>query len=656
MNGKLVPIVLIAVLATLLLSGLTSQGSASTSAVAPSAAQSSHPIHVTSAASVPSADLSRLSKIASSSTTPRPMGISDDGVGASGSTYSYSTSSFQGTTTINSFTVDKGPSADPTSATIQLNLNLEFLDSGTAYTYWVQDLAQLNTTSHALIFWNNVWNVSSTSGCLSNSALSGNGSVYPYSGCDGYYYYGVWGTSNLSYPGTITLTETTNVTSSGVPQVFFSYNFGHGTVTYDTVKFVFVHHLQSSNGFTVSGTSTTPYGSLYDAELVLGGPGGGSRVTATAANIDMTLEYWNGDNYEAIPNANNYGFDTAETIANITDSAYYYNDNGTLYVQLTAGVTSLSTTLGLVWTSGQLALIQVTTQPFTLSGSLSLNGTTGTGFINGQATIRVGPGVYSLVVLAPDIYDPAGSATVTSGSSTSLSAAYLYVVNFGESTLPSGTNWSMTFGQFTEWSVGGVVITFYVTNGTWAYSVGYVPGYTSNNSGTVHVSGKNRGVTITFEEMFGVTIREKGLPTGTWWNVSIDNGSLGTLGTNSNSVGTFLPNGTYTFTVSHVAGYNANVYSKTVSVAGRSFGLTYYFTQPEYTITFSETGLANGAVWSVTIDGHTHSTNGTSLSVTLANGTYSFKIHAKGYKVKSGPSSPLTVNGAALGESVTFKP
>jgi hypothetical protein len=648
MHGRLTAIASVAVLATLLLSALTSLGSPSISSVAPSATQSSPSTQVTRSTPVVSSDVPR-SPVTGSSSTTEPMGISDNGVGASGSKYTYTSNSFQGTTTINSFTVDKGPSWDPNSATIQLNVVLAFLDSGQTYVYWIQDVALVNTSTHIFSFENNIWNFSSSSASMYSSTVAGNGSVLS----GGPYYYGAPNSYNLSYPSTIVLTATTSVNSKGVPIVEFQYNCGTGTITYDTVSFVFVKNLYSSSGFVVSGSSTTPLGLSYDAELVLGGPGSGSAVTAKTTAVQMELDYWNGYNYEAIPNAHNYGFDTAEAVKNVIDRGYYYNVNGTLFANLTAG----STTLSLIWTSGQLALIQVTTQPYALSASLSFNGTTGTGFQYGEVIVRVGPGAYSLVILAPDVYDLVGSTMATVGSSTTLQAAYLYSVNFGESTLPSGTNWSITLGSDTEWSGGSVVVPFYISNGTWAYSVGYVPGYTASNiSGTVHVNGKNRGITITFEELFTVTFREIGLPSGTWWNVSIDNGSLGIVRTNSNSVGTYLPNGTYIFTVSHVAGYTVVSYTKLVSVAGRSFGLKFYFTAFEYTITFSEKGLASGTVWSVTINGHAYSTNGTSISVPLPNGTYSFKFHAKGYKVRSGPSSPLTVNGAALNEKVRFKP
>ena len=41
----------------------------------------------------------------------------------------------------------------------------------------------------------------------------------------------------------------------------------------------------------------------YDVEWVLGGPGGGLNTIDESSNLQLGLNYWNGNNYETIDNA-----------------------------------------------------------------------------------------------------------------------------------------------------------------------------------------------------------------------------------------------------------------------------------------------------------------------------------------------------------------
>ena len=75
---------------------------------------------------------------------------------------------------------------------------------------------------------------------------------------------------------------------------------------------------------------------------------------------------------------------------------------------------------------------------------------------------------------------------------------------------------------------------------------------------------------------------------------------------------------------------------------------------PAYEVKFKESGLLPGSSWSVTIDLQTTSRSGTSISLSLPNGTYAFTIAATGYSETSNPTSPLTVNGASVQVKVTF--
>jgi thermopsin len=73
-----------------------------------------------------------------------------------------------------------------------------------------------------------------------------------------------------------------------------------------------------------------------------------------------------------------------------------------------------------------------------------------------------------------------------------------------------------------------------------------------------------------------------------------------------------------------------------------------------YKITFSETGLKPGKTWSVTWDGYTQTTRGTTITFFDPNGTYSFTVrHVKGYSALPG-SGTATISGHGIAIQVTF--
>ncbi len=95
---------------------------------------------------------------------------------------------------------------------------------------------------------------------------------------------------------------------------------------------------------------------------------------------------------------------------------------------------------------------------------------------------------------------PTGSVTVN-GASVNVTVAYAqftYTVTFNEVGLPTGTNWSVTVGGVLH-SGTGTSIVISEPNGTYAYAVGAVSGYTSaNGSGDLTVDAAALSHTITF--------------------------------------------------------------------------------------------------------------------------------------------------------------
>ncbi|HTS33107.1 MAG TPA: thermopsin family protease [Thermoplasmata archaeon] len=266
-------------------------------------------------------------------TTPAPMGLADIGEGASGP-YEYNTSSFAATMTIDSFQdYNPGYSAwevAPDWMTFQLNT----VTDNTSYpgadngSFWIQNVVHFNGTE--LQFEDNIWNFSSPAGCLET------GTLLSYEGQqDGCFYYVYGPTYTVSYPFTITLYN--NVTSyfdgvEDIPLVTFGYLLTNATASvggyFDEVTWNGA--VVNTPQFQVNGYNYNPLGYLtYDAEIILGGNGGGSNAVIQEMDATTQLQYVNGSgDYVNIPSAYDYGADTGETSIGV--SATYAGATETL--------------------------------------------------------------------------------------------------------------------------------------------------------------------------------------------------------------------------------------------------------------------------------------------------------------------------------------
>ncbi len=155
----------------------------------------------------------------------------------------------------------------------------------------------------------------------------------------------------------------------------------------------------------------------------------------------------------------------------------------------------------------------------------------------------------------------------------------VFGVTFTESGLPTGTTWGVTLGV-THLSTNSSSIRFSEANGTYAYTIDSVPGYTSNTSGSVTVNGNPVSVGIPFTSLtpenstYSITFRESGL-NGQKWSVTMNGFTL----SSSNSTIVFTEkNGTYLFTVTSPASYSASPASGSAAVSGKAANLQITFT------------------------------------------------------------------------------
>lgn len=356
-------------------------------------------------------------------TEPAPMGLADYGIGSSGA-YEYSTSSFQGIVQI--FSLSTLNATDATTMSFQLNAVLYFTtQTGGQFSYWIQDIAEYNTTNKAIFFEDNVWNLSSTTAEISASGISGSGQISTDANGTGFYgdvasqYY-----SYLTLPVTLHFEVNSSLNSQNEPQVLFSYMDGSSWDTFDTVTFPAPSSAALDSGFLVDGKTYDPYGTFYDAELILGGDSNGGNTTNLQSNVDLQLQYWNGNNYQEIYNAYNFGSDTAEGISNTKSESYYFSDNGSIDADVTTG----SGTLGSLYQQSQVAFLSV--QSNLTSGTLYLSNGTGSGiggvgypFTGDVVNVTITPGSYEIYLYdSDDVRVAEGNETASPGGNLRLEA------------------------------------------------------------------------------------------------------------------------------------------------------------------------------------------------------------------------------------------
>jgi hypothetical protein len=545
-----------------------------------------------------------------------PIGIADAGVSANGS-YSYSSTSFLGKIGINQLEVS---GSQGKNLSFQLNLNLKFFYQGSTFVYWVQDVASFNTTDNNIYFIDNVWNFSTPLGSMSNSTVSGNGSIL--SSSEGALYYDIASKSlpgnfvNLTEPTEIELMSNSTMTSSGSPEVVLRYNDGYGWVTYDNVVFKFVTGAVSDSNFVVDGQVNNPEGLSYDSELIMGGPGGGSSTTDQLSNVTMSLQFWNGHNFQEITNAINYGLDTAETISNALSRAYYYSNNGTIYEKIVNGTEAT----GVVYYSTNISILKVSS-PFN-SGIIKINGTPHK-FIGGQANLTLGPGNYSVSIVNNSLVKYIFTVDLKPGEVEHIYKGE-YPVIFTEKGLEPGVKWWVnTDGS--NYSTSSSQITIYVPNGSYSYIPGPDNNDIKSSGGDYSVNGITTYVNVSFRYVvFNVTFHALNLPNGSRWGIIVNHMYYQNATTDNLTFA--LSNGSYSYTVVNSTEYYSPGSSGNFTVNGKNTSINE---------TFVKYSIIQGKIYpsgsSIYLNGKALNYSGNNFSVSLVNGKYSLHAFKKGY-------------------------
>jgi outer membrane protein assembly factor BamB len=193
------------------------------------------------------------------------------------------------------------------------------------------------------------------------------------------------------------------------------------------------------------------------------------------------------------------------------------------------------------------------------------DGTNASGATTSHTYFRVGQ--YTVTLSVSDRFGNIANTTDT----VIVGPGDRYPVVFEESGLPLGTEWSVDFNDSILFGRSKSIV-FQAENYTgYRYSVPGIPGVrVTPSEGIVNVSGQSTIVRVIFSAIsppshYAIQFVESGLPSGSAWSVFL-NGSETT--TTSIEITFFEPNGTYSYSISAVAGYSANRTSARLVVDG----------------------------------------------------------------------------------------
>jgi len=284
-------------------------------------------------------------------------------------------------------------------------------------------------------------------------------------------------------------------------------------------------------------------------------------------------------------------------------------------------------------------------------GSVSVSSSTAT------TVVQLPNGTYDWSLAPVRGYTPPiGAGTVgVAGGPVSVTVAYAhsaYPVTFSETGLPLGSTWSVTADSAIARSDTPHLV-LDLPNGTTGFTAAGPAGYYTAPGGTVSIAGASVSQSVSFSQAkFAVTFNESQLPSSSLWSITV--GDLVTNSTSGNIV-VDLANGTFDYSVGGPHGYAPVVGQNTVRVAGVPETVPVVFNATPHVATFTETGLAAGSAWKVSVGPTTvRSTNG-SIRLNLSDGSYPYAVSLEpGYTVVA--AGTVVVSGSNVLTSVTYTP
>ncbi|MGC8506093.1 MAG: hypothetical protein ACP5NK_05230 [Thermoplasmata archaeon] len=235
---------------------------------------------------------------------------------------------------------------------------------------------------------------------------------------------------------------------------------------------------------------------------------------------------------------------------------------------------------------------------------------------------------------------------------------FVYTLTLQETGLPNNTNWSIDFNSAVLFSNHHNTINLTLQNGTFVLvTEDYNAYYPVNSQIIVEIQGSSLTEIVKYAiSLYQVTFVENNLPAGYDWNLSLKGLYNSSNASYSVSHVYFnLTNGSYVYSVTSVNKTYMAPPSGTFTVSGSPLTIYLNFTEVTYNVTFKESGLPSNTRWSVNLDGAITSTNNTTITDFLTNGTYDYSIgNVAGYHITSTSYGNFTVNGKGVVMDVTY--
>ncbi|HXW67336.1 MAG TPA: thermopsin family protease [Thermoplasmata archaeon] len=366
-------------------------------------------------------------------TVPSPMGVADYGIQEVGGVNVPTLNFYQsiaGRFTMNEIGLNYPNSAGPDEFSLQLNTVASnvTLFGNSSYQFWTQNVVYYFQSTHSLHLLDAIVNFTNSDFNFSpNTIIEGNGFYYP--GFGYFYPYG----PDLTVPEPFTINFYNNLTvQDGDSAIYFNYSVsspdGIQSGSFDLVVFnsqplsgpaiTSVSPLFEINGYQLTGTGFIP----YDAEMILGGDGGGSTASIFDINaeVQLFLEAAGASSYSPIPAGYSFGSETGETVSGVAEWASGGPDP---VVHLGPGPANLGPLFGVLGAPPTGYVTQtLNVQPtnafiFGSLGSTFNANTAAWGPVptSGRATYLLPPGTYSYDVMLSD-HDPVLVTISGSGS------------------------------------------------------------------------------------------------------------------------------------------------------------------------------------------------------------------------------------------------
>jgi thermopsin len=374
--------------------------------------------------------------------SPAPMGLGDFGIqdvnGTNVGTVTYA-QDVKASVTLNSVDPLYVTSSAPDEFTMQLNTvttNVDLFGNDT-YQFWLQNVPIYAAGTQTLSFEDNIWNFSSPSFLFTANSIYAHGPGGVIAAPTLYFASG----PSFHVPTPFTVIAYNNLTVvGGRSTVFFNYTVVPHSGTpfsgsYDFVEFNSTpgltgpapEPLNEINGQQVGDTDFL----LNDAEIMLGGPGGGSSTTLFHISASMSLAILpSGGSWQNVPSAYDFGTDTGETSEGIGE---YATTGANPVAELNSGPSILYPLWGIVGAQQGSEQISVHLTPsnafvFANSGTTANNSSAAWAPtpISGSATYWLSPGAYTFQYLLSDYnsqqvtYPSGGTWTVSLSSNPTL--------------------------------------------------------------------------------------------------------------------------------------------------------------------------------------------------------------------------------------------